>query len=180
MRRQSAFSHADSYVNQTATGSRPTRKTAAILHQLRGLLGDEVFFAAFRRYAARLGIQASVPVRLLPHVLENAAGIDLEPYFRTWFFEAWKLDHAVAGVENDNGKAVVKIEDRGRAIHPCWVEVTLEGGKVERRLVDAAHWQNGRSAEFEFDGRVTKVVLDPDVETLDADRRNNEWEGEDK
>ncbi|HEX5051400.1 MAG TPA: M1 family aminopeptidase, partial [Planctomycetota bacterium] len=149
-------------------------KTAAILHQLRGLLGDDTFFAAFRRYADDWAFKHPTPYDFF-RTFSDVAGMDLDPYFRTWFFETWQLDHAVAAVEAKDGKTRVTIEDRGRAVHPAVVEVTYASGEKERQTVPASHWWQHTEAVLTFGDKVVAVQIDPDVTSLDCARKNNEW-----
>ncbi len=165
--------HADAY-GEDDFGFASYSKPAAILHQLRGLLGDATFFAAFRRYAADWAFKHPYPYDFF-RSFSDAAGQDLEPYFRTWFFEAWKLEHAIADVAASADATVVTVEDRGRALHPCVVEATFEGGKTERQTVPVATWSSGRRAQLRFAGNATKVVIDPDTTSLDCNRKNNQW-----
>jgi len=82
--------HADAY-GQDDFGFAAYGKPAAVLHQLRGLLGDETFFAAFRRYTADWAYKHPYPHDFF-HAFADASKQDLSAYFRTWFFEAWSLD----------------------------------------------------------------------------------------
>jgi hypothetical protein len=147
---------------------------AAILHQLRGLLGDEVFFAAFRRYAADWAFKHPYPYDFF-RTFSDIAGQDLEPYFRTWLFEAWQLDHAIEDVAVADGATVVRIADRGRAVHPCVVEATFADDSKQRQTVAAATWWQAREATVRFTGEAVEVQIDPDITSLDADRDNNRW-----
>lgn len=170
------FKHADSYVTQSF-GFASYSKTAAILHQLRGQLGDEAFFEAFRRYTEDWAYQHPYPYDLFRSFAEST-GQDLEPYFRTWFFENWTLDHAIARVEHTNDKTVVHLEDVGRALLPTVIEATFEDGTTARREVTAKAWEGSRQASVAFEGNVTNIALDPDYTTLDIDRKNNNWKKE--
>ncbi|MCA8950840.1 MAG: M1 family metallopeptidase, partial [Planctomycetes bacterium] len=118
--------HADAYGDDNY-GLASYSKPEAVLHQLRGMLGDDTFFGAFRRYARDWAFKHPTPYDFF-RTFSDHAGTDLEPYFRTWMFESWKLDHAVGGVERQGGRTVVTIEDRERAMQPCVVEVTFEDG----------------------------------------------------
>ena len=165
--------HADAY-GEDDFGFASYSKPAAILHQLRGLLGDETFFAAFRRYAADWAYKHPYPYDFF-RSFSDAASQDLEPYFRTWFFEAWKLEHAIGIVVADANGTVVTIEDRGRALHRCVVEATFADGKTERQIVPISAWQRSTRAKLTFAPNATKVVIDPDTSSLDCDRKNNQW-----
>ena len=85
------------------------------------------------------------------------------------------LDHAVAEVQLDGGETTVVVEDLGRAVMPTVVEVTYEDDRTERRTIDEATWWQGTRAEVRFPGKAVRVLLDPDVITLDANRDNNGW-----
>jgi hypothetical protein len=165
--------HADTY-GEDDFGFASYGKPAAILHQLRALLGDEVFFAAFRRYVADWAWKHPTPYDFF-HTFADVSGQDLAPYFRTWFFETWRLDHAIAGVSADGDGTLVAIVDQGRAVHPAVVEAAYADGRKERRTVPAAHWQQATRAELRFGADVVAVELDPDVTSLDCDRANNRW-----
>ncbi len=165
--------HGDTYGNDDF-GFASYSKPAAVLHQLRGLLGDEVFFAAFRRYTADWTYKHPTPYDFF-RSFSATAGQDLEPYFRTWFFETWKLDHAIASVEPKDGQTVVTVEDRGRAVHPCVVEVTLADGATSRQVIAASTWRTTTRTVLTFAGTATAVQLDPDVTSLDCERPNGAW-----
>lgn len=165
--------HADAYGGDDF-GFASYSKPAAVLHQLRALLGDETFFAAFRRYAADWAWKHPYPYDFF-RTFSDVAGQDLEPYFRTWMYETWRLEHAIGHVDVANGRTVVTIEDRGRAMHPCIVEVKRGDGSKERQTVPVSAWRTSTRALLTFDGDATAVQIDPDVTSLDCDRKNNEW-----
>jgi hypothetical protein len=165
--------HADTYGDDDF-GFASYSKPAAVLHQLRALLGDEVFFTAFRRYTADWAFKHPTPYDLF-RTFADVSGQDLEPYFRTWFFEAWPLDHAIAQVELKDGNTVVTVEDRGRAVHPCVVEATFADGQKQRQTIPATTFWQGTRAVVTFPGAAAAVALDPDVTTIDARRENGTW-----
>jgi hypothetical protein len=165
--------HADTYGTDDF-GFASYEKPAAVLHQLRGLLGDDVFFAAFRRYAADWAWKHPYPYDFF-NTFADVANEDLEPYFRTWFFEAWPLDHAIASVADDAIGTTVVVEDRGRAMHPCVVEATHADGTKERRTIPVTAWSDTTRATVTFRAGVASVQLDPDVQSLDCNRANGRW-----
>lgn len=166
--------HGDTYGTDNF-GFASYSKTAAVLHQTRAMLGDEPFFAAFRRYTADWAYKHPQPLDFF-RSFAASVGQDLEPYFRTWFYEEWSLDHAVGKVEANGAGTLVTVLDRGRAWHPCVVEVAYADGRTERQLVPMLHWRTTTSAELRFGADVVKVTLDPDLGTIDVDRKNNVWE----
>ncbi|MEQ1631686.1 MAG: M1 family metallopeptidase [Planctomycetota bacterium] len=165
--------HGDSYGDDDF-GFASYTKPAAVLAQLRGLIGDEKFVAGFRRYAADWAFKHPYPYDFF-FTMSDVAMVDLESYFRTWLFETWALDHAIADVTVSDSETAVQVSDRGRAQHPCIVEATFEDGSKMRASIDMAHWENHRSATLKMPGKATSMVLDPDVNTIDVDRGNNSW-----
>ncbi|MCA8975062.1 MAG: M1 family peptidase, partial [Planctomycetes bacterium] len=166
--------HADTYGDDNFVFA-SYAKPAAVLHQLRGLLGDDTFFGAFRRYARDWAFKHPTPYDFF-RTFGDHAGIDLEPYFRTWMFETWTLDHGIADVTVRSGRTTVTIEDLGRAIHPCIVEATFADGEKSRGTVSMEHWRGSTTATVEFAGEAVKVELDPDITSLDIDRKNGVWQ----
>jgi len=68
-------------------------------------------------------------------------------------------------------------------VHPCIVEVTLADGRKDRKRIDTKTWWQNTEATVTFSGAAVEVTLDPDVQTIDADRNNNRWQqsgGEEK
>jgi len=168
--------HGDSYAGG-GFGFASYSKCAAILHQLRGLVGDEKFFAAFRTYAEDWAFKHPYPWDFF-RSFSHSTGQDLSWYFRTWYFETWTLDQAVAAVEPGADTSLVTVEDRGLAMHPTTVEVRYANGKTERKTIPLATWRSGRTADLTFAGGVLEVLIDPDFVTLDIDRENNAWKKE--
>ncbi|MFY9346053.1 MAG: M1 family metallopeptidase [Planctomycetota bacterium] len=166
--------HADAYGGDNF-GFASYGKPAAVLHQLRALLGDDTFFAAFRRYTAEWAYKHPYPYDFF-RTFSDVAGIDLEPYFRTWMYETWRLDHAIASVDQKADTATVVVEDRGRAVHPCVIEATFTDGRKERQTIPVAAWWQGTRASVAFRGAVAQVQLDPDIGTLDCNRDNDRWQ----
>lgn len=165
--------HADAYGDDDF-GFASYGKPAAILHQLRALLGDEVFFAAFRRYAADWAWKHPLPYDFFA-TFTDVAGQDLAPYFRTWFFETWRLDPAIGSVAPGQNGTTIVVVDQGRAVHPTVVEITYGDGKKERQTVPASHWQGHTEATLQVGPDVAEVEIDPEITSLDCDRKNNTW-----
>ena len=165
--------HGDTY-GTDSFGFASYSKPAAILHQLRGLLGDEVFFRAFREYARDWAFKHPYPYDFF-HTFERVSGRDLQAYFRTWFFEKWQLDHAIAEVKQTGAGTTVVVADLGRAVMPTVVEAVYADDSTERKEIGEATWWQQKRAEVSFRGKPVEVVLDPDIVTLDAARGNNRW-----
>ncbi len=153
-------------------------KTAIVLAQLRGLLGEEVFFGAMRKYAADWAYKHPYPKDFF-NTFSAVAKQDLDWFFRTWFYETWTLDQAIVSVEEKDQGTKVVIEDRGDATCPTEVKVTYEDGETMIRRIDVKHWLAGkRTCTLKLGPGVKKVVIDPRRLTIDINRRNNSWNGD--
>ena len=108
-------------------------KTAQVLAALRGILGEETFHRAFREYGHRWVGLHPAPEDFF-NTIEEVTGRDLSWFWRTWFYEGWSLDQAVASVETRGDSVAITIEDRGMAPMPVLLAVTrADGSRPARR-----------------------------------------------
>ena len=134
------------------------------LHMLRGMLGDEVFFAGIRGYYARFrdDVASTSDFRA---VMEETSGADLG-----WFFEQWlhRPGYPVVTSETrwdaDAGEAVVTIRQTQQADWPVFrlpLEIEFDiGGEAERREVEITD----REQVFRI-----RLPAAPSATTLDPD-----------
>ena len=135
-----------------------------VLHMLRGMLGDEVFFAGIRSYYARFrdSVASTSDFRA---ALEDASGSDLG-----WFFEQWlyRPGYPVVTSETtwdaDAGEAVVTIRQTQQADWPAFrlpLDIEFEvGGEARRSRVEVT----GREQTFRIalEAAPSATTLDPD------------------
>lgn len=169
--------HADRYpLRSSARGIAAYNKPAVALHALRGVLGNDLFYEAFREYARRWSWKHPQPEDLF-NTFEDVAGRDLDWFWTTMFYTTWTLDQAVASVtEGPDGVAIV-IEDRGLSPFPAPVRVTYGDGTTQEVWMPVEPWLEGaRSQTVRFPaGTVTRVEIDPDRFLPDVQRSNNRW-----
>ncbi len=147
-------------------------KGSWVVHMLRGVLGDEVFFDTLRAYEAayRYGVADSADFQ---SIVEAQTGEDM-----SWFFDAWLYVSGepfyewgwAAGPATGGWQVDVTIEqDRQEFTMPVPVRVTFADGTVvdERVVVSGA----GVTASFCYATEPTAVELDPDLWVLDNGRR---------
>lgn len=158
-------------------------KPATVLEALRAVLGEEAFREGFRTFVQEWRYRHPYPWDLF-RTFERAAGRELDWFWRTWYYETWRVDQAVTGVRATDGSVTVTVEDQGRAPMPVLLAVTPEGGETVTRRVGVEAWLDG-ATEVEItvalpggapDGPVT-VAIDPDHAFPDVDRSDNRWEG---
>ena len=112
------------------------------------------------------------------NTFNHVTGRNLDWYWRSWYYETWTLDQAVASVTTDNDGTRIVVEDVGWVPMPARLTITLANGDVVRREVPVEEWLRGaRSAEVRLarGQAVTRVELDAERAFPDVNRDNNVW-----
>ena len=145
-----------------------------VLHMLRGLLGDEVFFGGIREYFSRYLHQA-VLTEDFQAVMEEVSGQDLDWFFRQWLLEPGYPMLRISHEWDEAGRAVVlTIEQVQDATWPTFrfqteVEVEVSTRSVRtpveisarRSVIRIETAENPRAVRFDPDGWVLKDVENP-------------------
>lgn len=157
-------------------------KPAVMLHALRGVLGEETFFEAYRTYAERWAYKHPTPYDFF-NTFEEAAGEDLDWFWRPALYETWTMDQAIAGVEHrSDSSAAITIEDEGRFPLPVLLRITYADGSVQEQRVPVDAWLSGErtaTVQASGSGAVTRVEIDPEQYMPDVDRSDNVWTADD-
>jgi hypothetical protein len=114
--------------------------------------------------------------------MNDAAGEDLNWFWKEWFYTTWNIDQAVADVKyvkNDPASgALIIVENLREMALPVIAKITEENGKVQTIKLPVEIWQHGPKWVFRYNStsRIKQVVLDPDNQLPDTDRSNNIYE----
>ena len=156
-------------------------KTAYGLNLLRTVVvGKERFDYAFRKYTEAWAFKHPTPYDFF-HCINNAAGEDLNWFWKEWFFTTAKLDQtitAVSYIDNDPSKgALITIDNKGKMVLPVILKIIQTNGKEETIQLPVEIWQRGGSWVYKYPStnKIDKVILDPENVLPDMDRKNNEW-----
>jgi hypothetical protein len=148
------------------------------------ILGEGRFDSAFSYYVHQWAFKHPTPYDFF-HCIENYAGETLDWYWRGWFINSWKIDQSVDDVtavdKTDASKgSIITIGNLEQLPMPVTVEVTEDNGKKARVQLPVEIWHTGAIWKFKYNstGKVTKVVIDPDMKYPDVNRRNNTWYAE--
>jgi len=144
------------------------------------ILGKDRFDFAFRNYISLWAYKHPMPSDFF-RAMNNAAGENLDWFWKGWFIENWKLDQAVKGVkyvDGDSSKgALITITNNDEMVMPVTVKVTEANGKSDSLRFPVEIWE--RSGEFTFQypstSSIISVVLDPAERLPDVDASNNVW-----
>jgi hypothetical protein len=169
--------YTDYHYSDAARGIASYSKPATLLAALRGLLGEETFLRAYRQYLQTWAFKHPKPWDFF-NAFSHAAGRDLDWFWRTWYYETWSLDHAVAGVRESDDGTIITIDDHGLAPMPARITITRENGEILFREVPVATWLSGvRTAEVivPAGSPVLRVEIDGDGVFPDINRANGVW-----
>jgi hypothetical protein len=169
--------HGDRYPNYPSYGVAAYYKPATILVALRGVLGEPTFDKAYREYIKRWAYKHPSPYDFF-HTFENVSGKDLSWFWRSWFFETWKMDQSIDTVTTDRDSVTIVLDNRGKVPMPVLLAVTRVNGKVDHITLPADIWLRGERRQIVRIARepvVRNVEIDPEKEFPDLDRSNQVW-----
>ncbi|MBC7423000.1 MAG: M1 family metallopeptidase, partial [Ferruginibacter sp.] len=156
-------------------------KTAYGLNLLRTVVvGKERFDYAFRKYTEAWAYKHPTPYDFF-HCINNAAGEDLNWFWKEWFFTTWKLDQAVTDVKYINNNpaegALITIENKGKMVMPVIIKITQSNGQSAVMHLPVDVWQRGGTWVYKYASvsKIDTIVLDPEQLLPDMDRANNAW-----
>jgi len=189
--------HADHY-NTNIAYAAVYYKGALFLSQLKYIVGDDVFYEILRDYYKQWGFKHPRPVDFKT-IAENLSGLELDWYFENWIGTTKTIDYGVASIVSDIDSSEITLFNKGEMPMPVEVEImyadsTLEKYYIPLRLMRGtiddpnvfllSDWPwtypyysfkvaNGGS-------RILKVSVDPEAQTADVNRRNNELPKDDE
>lgn len=160
------------YYFKTATGLKILRNT---------ILGPERFDFAFKTYIQRWAFKHPQPSDFF-RTMNDAAGDNLNWFWKEWFYTTWHLDQKVQGVkyvkDDPSNGAIITFENMGKMAMPLLAVVTEQNGDVHNLNLPVEIWKRGGkwSVLVKTVSPVTKVVIDPNDDLPDSNRKNNVWE----
>ena len=195
--------------NVYSFGANAYGKPATALWILREtIMGKELFDHAFKTYSQRWMFKHPTPADFF-RTMEDASGVDLDWFWRGWFYTTDVTDIGIKGVKKfsiKKGKnAVDFIEDTsnglgfsekhekylyeitynkpGGLVMPIIVEFTYKDGTKEKKTYPAQIWRyNDKEITKVFSSKkqITNILIDPDLETADVDVTNNSFPKQEK
>lgn len=169
------------------------QKTPLMLSMLGGIVGDEAVIKAMRKYTAAWAFKHPSPWDYL-FFMNQELGQNLEWFWYYWLFTTESVDGSITEVDTTGGKTRVKVRQDGQMPSPVVLQVELEPGAGELKLMPNGKqtgentvevswpvdiwWSGSRSFEaaLDFGGRkVKKITLDPHGRFPDRDVNDNVW-----
>ncbi|HET7898725.1 MAG TPA: M1 family aminopeptidase, partial [Flavisolibacter sp.] len=156
-------------------------KPSQMLNALRNVvLGPERFDAAFRLYIQNWAYKHPTPWDFF-RTMENAGGEDLAWFWRSWVFNNYKFDVALANVSQTGTKpeqgVAITLENKEQMVMPVPVLIKEANGKTQSFTVPVEAWLRGSDAVFYVypTSKITEIVIDPEKRLPDVNRKNNSW-----
>ena len=115
-------------------------------------------------------------------IRDRTSGEELDWFFDPWLHDTQILDYGIKNwksSQNSDGKwsVVVDLIKHGKREMPQLLEVKLADGSKERIWWKNHQWRKQDTFSFQLSKKPIAIVLDPDVKTVDVDRRNNHSNG---
>lgn len=151
-----------------------------ILREL--VLGKDRFDFALRTYMNRWAYKHPTPYDFF-RTIEDAAGENLNWFWKSWFYNNYTLDQAVSRVDYVDGDpskgALITIENLDRMAMPVPIAITESNGKTHSLTLPVEIWQRGGEWTFQVDSEssLESVEIDPERYLPDMDPSNNTWNG---
>jgi aminopeptidase N len=171
------------------------QKGGVMLHQLRYVLGDDLFYAALRDYFNNWKFKHPYPEDFRQSVIQST-GVDLNWFFDQWLETTKKVDYAIRGVQAvGGGKYQVRLARVGTAQMPLDLTVQTQAGSTYQFHVPNTwfvrpttatllpRWvgwgpklQPQYVAELVLDSPPVQVELDAGLTLADVNRSDNRWQ----
>jgi hypothetical protein len=156
-------------------------KPAMGLRMMRELVvGKDRFDYAFNIYVQRWAFKHPTPYDFF-RTMEDATGENLGWFWKSWFFENYKLDQSVKEVtyidQNPASGSLITIENLEKMPMPAVIEIEEVTGKKSRLDFPVEIWQKGGSWTFKAKttNPIKSVTIDPDKKLPDVEPKNNVW-----
>ena len=163
-------------IQGTEIGWNSYRKTGFGLQLLRtAILGQERFDAAFKEYTRRWAFKHPQPADFF-RSMEDAAGEDLDWFWRGWFDTRHSYDAALRSVAVNDDAVILTVGQERGLVFPTEIEVTFTDGTTDRVGVPVEGFgvRDEVTVRLAADGRtVESARLDPDGLLPDVDRDND-------
>ncbi|HIB05597.1 MAG TPA: hypothetical protein EYO18_07730, partial [Candidatus Marinimicrobia bacterium] len=165
------------YNNSSAYRRNAYTKPALMLTELKYILGDSLYYAAMRYYYDKWKLKHVNEQRFVA-AMEEFTGEELDWFFYAWLHTTHHMDYGITSFKkkpNDDGTWMVDlgIESKGTRFMPLLVETTFEDGTTDRRWWKNHLWRYKDTFTYSVHKKPVSVTIDPDVQTVDLDYRNN-------
>ena len=166
------------FKNGTAYSRNAYTKPSLMLTELRYLFdSDSLYYAAMKYYYQKWKLKHVNEERFID-AMEEFTQQDLNWFFDSWLHTTNHLDYGISSfkkIKNNNNKWSVDlgIKNYGSRFMPLKIETKLANGSIDVRWWENHKWRFSDTFSYELDSKPLSVTIDPNVQTVDLDYRNN-------
>lgn len=156
-------------VGEIFSSSRSYNKGAAVLHMLRGIIGDEYFFQTLKEYLAEPGLSYNVAVTEdFKRIAERVSGQNLNYFFQQWIYGekhprytfGWRYEH----VSGNNYNLILRATQQTNS-NPTFFTMPIQiryQTSSEIKTVTVVNDKQEQGWVIPVNGQPTTVQFDPD------------------
>ncbi len=152
----------DPYTENIFDGNLSYNKGSWIVHMLRGVLGDDDFYASLNLYQDLYGFD-SATTEQLRDVMESVSGLELDNFFQQWIYGEYFPVYEYSWSVTRDGVVTLGVDqvqtNTGLFTMPIRVRVITDQGEQEFTVQNSLA---SESYELSVTGTVETVLLDPD------------------
>ena len=144
-------------------------KGSWVLHMLRGMMGDEIFFDVLKKYAHdERWTYGSVRTANFKEICETESALNLNAFFDQWLYQSeypvyeysWRI------ADRSGGKyfldlEIEQVQQTGLFEMPIQIKFTFENGKDS--TITLQNYKYFQNYSFEFEEEPVAINFDPDV-----------------
>ncbi|MBS1519021.1 MAG: T9SS type A sorting domain-containing protein [Bacteroidetes bacterium] len=156
-------------VSQIFNGDRSYAKGCAVLHMLRGITGDSVFFAILKSYSSDTNYAYKTAVTAdFMNTAESVSGHDLDYFFSEWIygenFPKYNVDWTTEMISSSVYNAKINILQETNTSPPFFtmpvnIKIFLQNGDTTFTVFNNSQYQ---SFDFTVKGKPINFRIDPD------------------
>ena len=150
--------------SQIFNGNLTYNKAGWVVHMLRGVMGDSIFFETLKSYGANDSLKyASATTEDFQKVCEDVSGFDLENFFQQWIYGEFYPKYGLHWNMSDNNELLVTIEQNQnwQYFHmPIELRVFLPGDTLTFKVDNQGQIQHYNLGNL--NGAPYAILLDPD------------------
>ena len=152
-------------------------KPSLMFTELKYVLGDSLYYAAMQHYYKKWKLKHVNEERFIES-LEEFLDEEMDWFFAPWLHTTRQLDYEISffkkSLNEDNSWTVdLGINNKGLRFLPLLIETELEDGSIDRRWWKNHLWRFQDTLRYTLKQKPVSITLDPDVQTVDLDYRNN-------
>lgn len=151
-------------------------KPAIALYYLKEMLGEQLFLKAMRHYINTWAGKHPTPYDFF-NCMNTGAGINLNWFWKNWFFEKNVPDLAIAKVIKQGTDYTVTVTSPGTLAVPIHLSAIYDDGSTQTIEKNVGCWMTGAKTvalKFKAKARVTELILGGAYD-VDVNPVNNHW-----